>query len=111
MPAEKGEGKSVCEHSPRCLYGAAAVGVGGGSSGRVCECCPSWLRRPAFLLALSETTGFNTVSTRQRDYCRKTVVTQTQGLPEMRLFRSEVQAVPEPAGAGGGWQGFRLCVV
>ena len=38
------------------------------------------------------------------------MVTQTEGLPEMRLFRSEVQAVPEPAGAGGGWQGFR-CVL
>ena len=43
--------------------------------------CPSLLRRPAYLLAVSETTGLNTVSARQQAYSKKTVVTQMEGLP------------------------------
>ena len=69
----------MSEHSPHCPYSAAAVGVGGGSSGEECKCCPSLLRRPAFLLAVSETTGLNMV--RQQTYPKKTVATHREGLP------------------------------
>ena len=55
----------MTEHSPCCPRCSAAVGVGGGSSGEECKCCPALLRRPAFLLAVSETSGLNMVSTRQ----------------------------------------------
>ena len=71
----------MSEHSPHCPYSAAAVGVGGGSSGEECKCCPSLLRRPAFLLAVSETASLNMVSTRQQAYSKKILTTQTEGLP------------------------------
>lgn len=71
----------MSEYSPCCLYGAAAVGVGGGSSGEDCKYCPSLLRGPPFLLAVSETAGLNMVSTRQEAYSKKTMATQIEGLP------------------------------
>ena len=71
----------MSEHSPHCPYSAAAVGVGGGSSGEECKCCPALLRRPAFLLAVSETASLNMVSTRQQAYSKKILTTQTEGLP------------------------------
>jgi len=80
LPAGNGEG-SLSEHSLHCLSGVAAVGVGGGSSGEECKCCPSLIRRLAFLLAVSETTGLNMISTRQWAYSKKTVATQMEGLP------------------------------
>ena len=71
----------MSEHSPRCPYGAAAVGVGGGSSGEDCKYSSSLLRRPAFLLTVSETAGLNMVFTRQWAYSKKSVLTQMEGLP------------------------------
>ena len=80
LPAGNGEG-SLSEHSLHCLSGVAAVGVGGGSSGEECKCCPCLLRRPIFLFAASETIGLNIISIRQRASSKKTAVTQTEGLP------------------------------
>ena len=71
----------MSEHNPHCPYSSAAVGVGGGSSSEESKHCPSLLRRPAFLLTVSETAGLNAVSTRQRAYSKSTVVTQMEGLP------------------------------
>jgi len=45
------------------------------------------LRRPAFLLAVSETRGLNMVSTRQQAYSKKAVVTQMEGLPRNVLVQ------------------------
>ena len=70
----------MSEHNPHCPYSSAAVGVGGGSSSEESKHCPSLLRRPAFLLTVSETAGLNAVSTRQRTYSKSTVVTQMEGL-------------------------------
>lgn len=50
------------------------------------KCCSSLRRRPALLLAVSETTSLNMVSTWQRACSKKAVVTQT-ACPEMWLFR------------------------
>ena len=69
----------MSEHSLHCPYSAATVG--GGSSGEESKSCPSLFRRPAFLLAVSETSGLNMVSTRQRAYSKKTMATQMEGLP------------------------------
>lgn len=55
------------------------MGVGGESSGEEFKCCPSLLRRLAFLLAVFETADLNIVSTRQQAYSKKTVATQTEG--------------------------------
>ena len=41
----------------------------------------SLLRRPALLRTVPETSSLNIVSTRQQACTRKTVVTQTEGLP------------------------------
>ena len=41
----------------------------------------SLLRRPAFLQTVPETSSLNMVSTRQRACPKKTVATQTEGLP------------------------------
>lgn len=40
------------------------------------------VRRPAFLLTVSETTGLNMVSTRQQAFPKETVATQTEGLAQ-----------------------------
>jgi len=74
LPTENREGK------PHCSYRTAAAGIVGGLSGRVRKCYPSLLRRPALLLAASEITGLNMVSTRQQACPKETVVTQTEGL-------------------------------
>ena len=68
----------MSEHSPYCPYSAAAVGVGGGSSSSasVVPLCSG-----DQLSAVAEATGLNMVSTRQWTCSKKTVATQTEGLP------------------------------
>ena len=104
----------MSEHSPQCPYGAAAVGVGGGSSGEDCKYSSSLLRRPAFLLTVSETAGLNMVFTRQWAYSKKSVLTQMEGLPRnvaVQVSAVRPSGVPEPVAAWGGWQGFHMCEV
>ena len=100
----------MSEHSLHCPYSAATVG--GGSSGEESKSCPSLFRRPAFLLAVSETAGLNVVSIRQQAYSKKTVVTQMEGLP--RNVAVQVLSCRKCLSLllAWGWrQGFHLCEV
>ena len=69
------------EHNPCCPYGAAAVGVGSGSSSEDCKYCSFLHRKPAFLLLVSETACLNVVSTKQWAYSKKSMVIHMEGLP------------------------------
>jgi len=71
----------VREHNPCCPYGAAAVGVGSGSSSEDCKYCSFLHRKPAFLLLVSETACLNVVSTKQWAYSKKSMVIHMEGLP------------------------------